>query len=167
MFHTLNKNEQEHETLKYTRETIKSLLFDDEFKVLTCHSQLGALSEYHSDSVCTHGRTKTSWLSLMRGVELKHPVETNFHCQHLIHFISLLMLTYMNIYEHVYLYMLYPLVFMVEMFKVQMWSSNWGEQSWKCSQNSSELQWVSHWGFCHSVNHCDTAAEAESSHVWQ
>lgn len=60
MFHTLNKNEQEHETLKYTRETIKSLLFDDEFKVLTCHSQLGALSEYHSDSVCTHGRTKTS-----------------------------------------------------------------------------------------------------------
>lgn len=93
MFHTLNKNEQEHETLKYTRETIKSLLFDDEFKVLTCHSQLGALSEYHSDSVCTHGRTKTSWLSLMRGVELKHPVETNFHCPRLIHFISLLIFT--------------------------------------------------------------------------
>ena len=70
-------------------------------KVLTCHNQLGALSEYHSDSVCTHGRTKTSWLSLMRGAELKHPVETNFHCQHLVHVISLLMLTYMNIYVYI------------------------------------------------------------------
>lgn len=57
-----------------------------------CHNQLGALSEYHSDSVCTHGCTKTSWLSLMRGVELKPAVETNFHCQHLIPFISLITL---------------------------------------------------------------------------
>lgn len=122
MFHTLNKNEQEHETLKYTRETIKSLLFDDEFKVLTCHSQLGALSEYHSDSVCTHGRTKTSWLSLMRGVELKHPVETNFHCQHLVHVISLLIFpTTAGLEDWFSVCCCILIAFMVEMFRFDQW----------------------------------------------
>ena len=87
-------------------------------KVLTCHNQLGALSEYHSDSVCTHGRTKTSWLSLMRGAELKHPVETNFHCQHLVHFILLLIVTAAAGLEDWFsVCCCILIVFMVEMFR--------------------------------------------------
>ena len=30
--------------------------------ILTSYDHLGASAEYHSDSVCIHGRTKTSWL---------------------------------------------------------------------------------------------------------
>lgn len=42
-------------------------------------NELGSLSEYHSDSVCIHSRTKTSSLSLLRGQELKHPIQTELH----------------------------------------------------------------------------------------
>ena len=89
MLNVINKNTYiDCFLLIFIRNNKSILFFMISLKELTCHNQLGSLSEYHSDSVCTHGCTKTSWLSLMRGVKLKHPVETNFHCQHLVPFIS-------------------------------------------------------------------------------